>query len=212
MMSALLYYHGHSLPKLSYLAKENSLKGLEFCCGIPGNIGGAVKMNAGAYGGEVSQVLESCKYLDENGNVKTIKNEDMKFSYRHSIFIENPKWVILEATFKLSHGDKNEIEKIMSDNMLARKTKQPLEYHSAGSVFRRPPGYFVGKLVQDSGLRGKNIGGAYVSEKHTGFIINKGEATCKDILDLIKYVQDTVYEKFNVYLQTEIEFVGREMK
>jgi UDP-N-acetylmuramate dehydrogenase len=200
---------GAGMPKTAVIAKQNSLTGFEFACGIPGTIGGGVKMNAGAYGGQISDVLVSCKYLDENLNIKEIENKDMKYSYRHSIFIENPNYIVLEATFKLAKGNMEEIESKMKENNLARKTKQPFEYPSAGSVFRRPTGYFVGKLVQDAGLRGVSIGGAQVSEKHTGFIINKDNATCEDLRKLVKLVQDTVKEKFGVELQTEVEFVGR---
>lgn len=200
---------GASMPKTAVIAKQNSLTGFEFACGIPGTIGGGVKMNAGAYGGQISDALVSCKYLDEDLNLKEIENKDMNYSYRHSIFIDNPNYIVLEAKFKLSKGNIEEIESKMQENNTSRKTKQPYEYPSAGSVFRRPEGYFVGKLVQDSGLRGATVGGAQVSEKHTGFIINKDNATCQDIINLIKLVQVTVKEKFGVELKTEVEFVGR---
>jgi len=200
---------GASMPKTAVIARQNSLAGFEFACGIPGTIGGGVKMNAGAYGGQISDVLVSCKYLDENLNVKEIENKDMNYSYRHSIFIDNPNYIVLEATFKLNKGNMEEIESKMQENNTSRKTKQPYEYPSAGSVFRRPEGYFVGKLVQDAGLRGVSVGGAQVSEKHTGFIINKDNATCEDLKKLIELVQKTVKEKFGVELKTEVEFVGR---
>lgn len=200
---------GTTMPKLAGIVKQNLLTGFEFACGIPGTIGGGVKMNAGAYGGQISDVLVSCKYLDNDLNLKEIENKDMNFSYRHSIFTDNPKYVILEAKFKLSKGDFEKIDSQMKENMLARKTKQPLEYPSAGSVFRRPQGYFVGKLIQDSDLRGVSVGGAQVSEKHTGFIVNKENATCEDIKNLIKLIQKTVYDKFAVELKTEVEFIGR---
>lgn len=200
---------GVTMPKMAGVLKNNSLAGFEFASGIPGTLGGGVKMNAGAYGGQMEDVFVSCKYLDNELNVKEIEKKDMNYSYRHSIFIENPSYVILEAKFKLNKGNIEEIESKMKENNLARKTKQPLEYPSAGSVFRRPVGYFVGKLVQDSDLRGFSIGGAQVSEKHTGFVINKGNATCEDIQNLIKHIQKTVYEKFGVELKTEVEFIGR---
>lgn len=200
---------GASMPKTAVIARQNSLAGFEFACGIPGTIGGGVKMNAGAYGGQISDVLVSCKYLDENLNVKEIENKDMNYSYRHSIFIDNPNYIVLEATFKLNKGNMEEIESKMQENNTSRKTKQPYEYPSAGSVFRRPEGYFVGKLVQDAGLRGVSVGGAQVSEKHTGFIINRDNATCEDLKKLIELVQKTVKEKFGVELKTEVEFVGR---
>jgi UDP-N-acetylmuramate dehydrogenase len=200
---------GTSMPKIAVIAKQNCLSGFEFACGIPGTIAGGVKMNAGAYGGQLSDVFESCKYLDDELNIKEVKSEDMNYSYRHSIFIENPGYVILEVKLKLNKSNEEEIDKKMKENNLSRKTKQPLEYPSAGSVFRRPEGYFVGKLVQDSNLRGVSVGGAQVSEKHTGFVINKEKATCEDIMNLIKLIQKTVYEKFNVELKTEVEFIGR---
>lgn len=200
---------GASMPKTAVIARQNSLSGFEFACGIPGTIGGGVKMNAGAYGGQISDVLVSCKYLDENLNLKEIENKDMNYSYRHSIFIDNPNYIVLEAKFKLNKGNMEEIDSKMKENNISRKTKQPYEYPSAGSVFRRPEGYFVGKLVQDAGLRGVSVGGAQVSEKHTGFIINKGNATCEDLRGLIELVQKTVKEKFGVELKTEVEFVGR---
>lgn len=199
---------GAGIPKVAQVAKKNSLKGLEFACGIPGTVGGCVCMNAGAYGGEMVDIVKEVTYINEQGEIKTILGKDMKFSYRHSIFSDNKDLVILSATFKLEHGNIDQITKIMAENTLARSTKQPLEYPNFGSVFKRPEGYFVGKLVQDSGLRGKQIGGAQVSEKHTGFIVNKNNATCRDVLDLIKYVQDTVFEKFGVHLNTEVKIIG----
>lgn len=199
---------GAGIPKVAQVAKKNSLKGLEFACGIPGTVGGCVCMNAGAYGGEMVDIVKEVTYINEQGEIKTILGKDMDFSYRHSIFSDNKDLVILSATFKLEHGNIEEISKIMSENTLARSTKQPLEYPNFGSVFKRPEGYFVGKLVQDSGLRGKQIGGAQVSEKHTGFIVNKDNATCRDVLDLIKYVQDTVFKKFGVHLNTEVKIIG----
>lgn len=199
---------GTSMPKLSQIAKQNSLTGMEFACGIPGTVGGGIRMNAGAYGSEMSNVVETITYLDDNCNIVTMQNHEACFSYRHSIFMDNPSYVVLSATFKLKNGNIEEIEKIMLENSTARRTKQPLEYPNAGSTFKRPEGYFVGKLVSDAGLRGYTIGGAQVSKKHTGFIINIGNATCKDVEELISYIQKVVYEKFNVKLQTEIEFIG----
>jgi UDP-N-acetylmuramate dehydrogenase len=200
---------GTSMPKAAVIAKKNLLGGFEFACGIPGTIGGGVKMNAGAYGGQLSDIIVSCKYLDSDLNLKEIENKDMRHSYRHSIFIDNPTHIILEAKFKLYKSNYEDIDAKMKENNLSRKTKQPLEYPSAGSIFRRPEGYFVGKLVSDCNLRGICIGGAQVSEKHTGFIVNKGNATCEDVINLIKHIQETVYEKFSVELKTEVEFVGR---
>lgn len=200
---------GASMPLLSQTAKKNSLEGLEFACGIPGTIGGGVRMNAGAYGGQMSDVVESVEFIDASTmNIVTLKNDELKFGYRHSIFLENKNYIILKVIFKLKKGNIEQIDSKMKENNLARHTKQPLEYPSAGSVFKRPVGYFVGKLVQDAGLRGVSVGGAQVSEKHTGFIVNKGGATCKDILDLIKLVQNTVFEKFGVKLEVEPEIIG----
>ncbi len=199
---------GCSMPKVSQIAKENSLKGFEFACGIPGTIGGGIRMNAGAYGGEISNILEDVTYIDENGKIKIINKEECKFSYRHSIFCDNKKLIIISATFNLENGLKDEIEEIMNTNMKLRREKQPLEFPNSGSVFRRPEGYFVGKLISDAGLRGYTIGGAQVSQKHTGFIINKDKATCSDVVNLIHYIQEVVYNKFNVKLQTEVEILG----
>ena len=204
----ILAYAGATMPALSQLAKKNSLKGLEFACGIPGTIGGGVKMNAGAYGSQISDILYEVTYMDEKEEIKTIKNKDCSFGYRKSIFTINPNYVILSAKFKLERGNIDEIENKMKENSLARKAKQPLEYPNFGSVFKRPEGYFVGKLVDDAGLRGYKIGGAQVSTKHTGFIVNVDNATCKDVLDLIGYVQTTVYNKFNVKLTPEVIIIG----
>lgn len=204
----ILAYAGATMPTLSQLAKKNSLKGLEFACGIPGTIGGGVKMNAGAYGSQISEILYEVTYMDEKEEIKTIKNKDCSFGYRKSIFTINPNYVILSAKFKLERGNIDEIENKMKENSLARKAKQPLEYPNFGSVFKRPEGYFVGKLVDDAGLRGYKIGGAQVSTKHTGFIVNVDNATCKDVLDLIGYVQTTVYNKFNVELTPEVIIIG----
>lgn len=204
----ILAYAGATMPVLSQLAKKNSLKGLEFACGIPGTIGGGVKMNAGAYGSQISDILYEVTYMDEKEEIKTIKNKECSFGYRKSIFTINPNYVILSAKFKLEKGNIDEIENKMRENSLARKTKQPLEYPNFGSVFKRPEGYFVGKLVDDAGLRGYKIGGAQVSTKHTGFIVNVDNATCKDVLNLIEYVQTTVYNKFNVKLTPEVIIIG----
>ena len=201
---------GCTMPLLSKFAKKNLLSGLEFSCGIPGTIGGGIKMNAGAYGSEISNVIETVTYMDEKQNIKTIKKEECEFGYRKSIFTLNSNYIILSATFKLTPGKENEIEEKMRINSEARREKQPLEYPNFGSVFKRPEGYFVGKLVSDAGLRGYTIGGAQVSKKHTGFIVNIGNATCKDVMDLIKYIQDTVYEKFEVRLTPEVVIIGGE--
>ena len=201
-------YSGCSVPKLSQIAKENSLSGLEFACGIPGSVGGGIRMKAGAYGSEMVNVVEKVGFLDENGNLKEIDGKDAHFTYRHSMFVDNPQYVVVYAIYKLVKGNKEEISKIMEENMNSRKQKQPIEYPNFGSVFKRPEGYFVGKLVDDCGLKGYKIGGAQVSTKHSGFMINIGDATCKDVLDLIEYVKEKVYEKFNVKLQEEVVILG----
>lgn len=201
-------YSGCSVPKLSQIAKENSLSGLEFACGIPGSVGGGIRMNAGAYGSEMVNVVEKVGFLDENGNLNEIDGKDANFTYRHSMFVENPEYVVVYAIYKLQKGNKEEISRVMEENMNSRKQKQPIEYPNFGSVFKRPEGYFVGKLVDDCGLKGYKIGGAQVSTKHSGFMINTGDATCKDVLDLIEYVKEKVYEKFNVKLQEEVVILG----
>jgi len=202
---------GASMPIVSINARKNSLTGFEFACGIPGTIGGGVRMNAGAYGGEIADIFVEATYLDTDGSIKNISKEKMNFGYRHTYFSDNPELIILSAKFKLKKGSQEEIAKKMEENAVARRTKQPLEYPNFGSVFKRPEGYFVGKLVSDSGLRGYTIGGAQVSEKHTGFIVNKNNATCKDIVELIRYVQKSVYEKYGVHLKTEVVFIGGEI-
>lgn len=203
---------GASMPLVSQTAKNNCLSGFEFACGIPGTIGGGTKMNAGAYGSEMANIINKVTYLDDELNIKEIDNKDCDFSYRHSIFRDNKNFVILEVEFKLTEDKIENIENKMKEFREARINKQPLDYPNSGSIFKRPEGYFVGKLVQDAGLRGKTIGGAQVSTKHTGFIVNIGNATCSDIKNLIKFVQDTVYEKFSVKLETEVEFIGGNKK
>ena len=201
-------YSGCSVPKLSQIAKENSLSGLEFACGIPGSVGGGIRMNAGAYGSEMVNVVEKVGFLDENGKLNEIDGKDAHFTYRHSMFVDNPQYVVVYAIYKLVKGNKEEISKIMEENMNSRKQKQPIEYPNFGSVFKRPEGYFVGKLVDECGLKGYKIGGAQVSTKHSGFMVNIEDATCKDVLDLIEYVKEKVYEKFNVKLQEEVVILG----
>lgn len=201
---------GCAVPKLALEAKKKGLSGLEFACGVPGTVGGAVFMNAGCYGSDFSQIVEEVTYLDKEDNIKTIKNKDIHFGYRKSIFKDNKDFVILSATFRLEKADISKIEEKMKENSLARRTKQPLEYPNFGSTFKRPEGYFVGKLIQDAGLRGYKIGGAQVSEKHTGFIVNVDNASCRDIIELIRYIQKVVYEQFEVKLEPEVEFIGGE--
>ena len=200
---------GMTLPRLAIIAKDNSLSGLEFAAGIPGNVCGAVYMNAGAYGSEMSNVIEQVTYIDEDMNIKTVNNEECKFGYRKSMFRDTNK-IILSAKLKLNSGNKEEIEELMKQNNEARKTKQPLEYPNAGSTFKRPEGYFVGKLIDDLGLKGYQIGDAQVSTKHSGFIVNKGSATAKDVTELINYIKEKVLEAYGVSLEEEIIVLGEE--
>ncbi len=197
---------GVMLAKASKTCVDSGYSGMEFSYGIPGSIGGAVYMNAGAYGGEMKQVVSSVEYVDESGNVCVIDNNGLDFSYRHSFF-SNKNYIITSVTVKLQKGDINKSLDLINEYQTARKTKQPLEFPSAGSVFKRPDGYFAGKLIQDSNLRGYSIGGAQVSEKHCGFIINKGDATAKDVLLLIDFIKDTVYKNFNVELECELKYI-----
>lgn len=200
---------GVPLGFLSRKARDKSLTGLEFACGIPGSVGGAVAMNAGAYNGEISSIIESVLVIDNKGNMRRINKDELEFGYRTSIILKQ-KYVVLEATFKLEKGDKEKISTRINDLMRRRIEKQPLEYPSAGSTFKRPAGHFAAKLIQDSGLKGKSIGGAQVSEKHSGFIINKENATAKDILNLINFVKHTVKSKFNVDLDPEVRIIGED--
>ena len=182
---------GVMLKEVSDKAIENSLTGFEFACGIPGTIGGAVFMNAGAYDGEISKVIESAEVIDENCNIIRLSREELDFGYRSSLVMKKG-YTVLSAVFKLEKGQVKTIKELIEDLTNKRESKQPLEYPSAGSTFKRPTGYFAGKLIQDAGLKGYSIGGAAVSEKHSGFVINKGNATAKDITDLIKHIQDEV--------------------
>lgn len=196
------------LAKLCTTAAEHSLSGLEFAYGIPGSVGGAVYMNAGAYGGEMKDVVCEVTYMTPDGDVGTLTNGELDFDYRSSIFKKNNN-IILFAKYKLTPDDKAEILARMDDVMNRRRTKQPLEYPSAGSVFKRPEGAFAGTLIEQCGLKGKSIGGAQVSEKHAGFIINAGGATCDDVTRLVALVQDTVARETGYRLECEIIRTGR---
>ena len=198
---------GVMLKEVSDKAMENSLTGFEFACGIPGTIGGAVFMNAGAYDGEISHVIESVEVIDENCNIINLTNEELDFGYRSSLVMKKG-YIVLSAVFKLKKGQVKTIKELVNDLTNKRESKQPLEYPSAGSTFKRPTGYFAGKLIQDAGLKGYSIGGAAVSEKHSGFVINKGNATAKDITDLIEHIQDEVKKQFGVDLHTEVRIIG----
>ena len=198
---------GIKLSKLANIALRNSLSGLEFASGIPGTLGGAVCMNAGAYDGEMRDVIREVTYYDDKGNINTISNERCEFDYRRSFF-SGKSHVVLGCSLKLTKEDPEKIKSKMEDYNKRRKEKQPLEKPSAGSTFKRPAGYFAGKLIQDAGLRGYSIGGAAVSEKHSGFVINDGDATAKDIYELILYIKKTVKSKFDVELEPEVKLVG----
>lgn len=198
---------GIMLSKLANVALDNNLTGLEFASGIPGTLGGAVSMNAGAYGGEMKQIINKCTVINENGEIYELCNQELEFNYRKSI-ISKSNLIVLNAEIGLNYGDYNKIKSYMSDLNQRRKTKQPLEFPSAGSVFKRPYNNFAGKLIMDAGLKGFSIGGAQISEKHCGFIINKDNAKAQDVLDLIKYIQQVVNQKFNIWLETEIKFIG----
>lgn len=198
---------GASLAQLCTFALENSLSGLEFAYGIPGTVGGAVFMNAGAYGGEMKNVLLNSEYVSTDGTSGELDNEAMELSYRHSAY-ENSNLVITAASVRLAPADRNEIKSTMNDILARRKEKQPLEYPSAGSTFKRPEGNFAGALIEQCGLKGVSVGGAQVSEKHAGFIINRGGATAADILSLIKHVQARVKAQTGVSLETEIRLIG----
>lgn len=201
---------GALIKDVSKAAAAKSLTGLEFSCGIPGSIGGAMAMNAGAYGGEINDVIVSCKVLTQEGKILDLSQEQLELGYRKSI-IAQEGYYALSSIFELKKGDQVTIDETIADLTFKRESKQPLEYPSAGSVFKRPPGYFAGKLIQDSGMQGKGVGGAEVSTKHAGFIINKGDATATDYIDTIHMVQKAVKEKFGVDLETEVKIVGEDL-
>lgn len=198
---------GMSLVKLGRELSELGLTGFEFASGIPGSIGGAVVMNAGAYGGEIKDVLVSAKVMDKDGNISELSKEELKLGYRTSIMDEK-ELIVVEVTLALKHGDKEQIRKTMVELSRRRIDKQPLEYPSAGSTFKRPEGYFAGKLIEDAGLKGLAVGGARVSDKHAGFVVNTGKATAADVIELTDKVAEAVYEQFNVKLNLEVRKVG----
>lgn len=198
---------GASLSSVASFCMENGITGFEPLSGIPGLIGGAVRMNAGAYGGEVKDVLKSVTYI-KDGELLTVSAEAAKLSYRHSVFCDDKSKIIIKAEFSAENKkDKAEIAQTMNELAKKRREKQPLEYPSAGSTFKRPEGYFAAKLIEDAGLKGYKIGGAMVSDKHAGFVINIGGATSKDILDVVNHIKETVYDKTGVMLETEIEII-----
>ena len=200
---------GALLSAVAAAAAEAGLTGLEFASGIPGTVGGGIFMNAGAYGGELVQVIDTVTYADFDGNIYTKPAEELDMSYRHSMFSDGG-YIILECSMCLTNGSAEDIRALMLDYKKRRTEKQPLSEPSAGSTFKRPPGYFAGKLIQDCGLMGFKIGGAAVSEKHAGFVVNKGGATADDVMRLIRHVQHSVKEKFGVELEPEIRITGRQ--
>ncbi len=199
---------GAMLSKLGNAVKEAELTGFEFAAGIPGTLGGAIVMNAGAYGGEIKDIVTAVRLMDYEGNILEKPCEEMEFAYRHSI-VSDQNYIVLGATLSLEQGEKKAIEMRMAELAEARRSKQPLEYPSAGSTFKRPKGYFAGKLIMDAGLRGYQVGGAQVSEKHCGFVVNRGNATAADVTKLMQDVENIVYEKFQVRLEPEVKTVGR---
>ncbi|WP_252504563.1 UDP-N-acetylmuramate dehydrogenase [Sporosarcina sp. Marseille-Q4943] len=200
---------GALIIDVSRRAAAESLTGLEFACGIPGSIGGAMAMNAGAYGGEIKDIIVQCTVLTRSGERLVLSKDELELGYRKSI-IASEGYYVLSADFELAEGDKEAIDAKVADLTFQRESKQPLEYPSAGSVFKRPPGYFAGKLIQDCGLQGKGHGGAEVSTKHAGFIINKNGATASDYIDTINMVKAEVKKRFDVDLELEVKIVGEE--
>ena len=196
---------GASLTAVSKTARDASLTGMEFAHGIPGSCGGAVFMNAGAYDGEIKNIVSESTYLDTaDGTLHTLTAEDHKFGYRESIYRRHPEWIIVSSVFSLQNGDKAEISAKMEDFMQRRISKQPLEYPSAGSVFKRYPGRYTAQMIDEAGLKGVSVGGAQVSEKHAGFIINTGNATSKDVNTLIDIIQKTIEDKYQIRIECEL--------
>ena len=198
---------GALLKKVADFCLEHSLTGFEFACGIPGTVGGAITMNAGAYGGEMKDIVYKVRALDQENRIVELSNEKMNFRYRASS-VTDQNLVVLGVEYKLQKGEYSAIEEKMKDLTNRRVTKQPLEYPSAGSTFKRPEGYFAGKLIDDAGLRGVRFGDAQVSEKHCGFVINAGQATFEEVFTLIKTIQKVVHDKFNVMLEPEVKIIG----
>lgn len=203
----LIVNSGAKLSEVYIVAYENSLTGFEFASGIPGTIGGAIYMNAGAYGGEMKDIVESVQVLDlDNFELRELKNEELEFSYRKSI-IQRRNYIVTTIKLKLQKGNKEKINAVYEDLRERRNSKQPLNFGSAGSTFKRPEGHFASKLIEDAGLKGYHINDAWVSEKHSGFIVNKGNASFKEVMELIEYVQKVVFEKFGVKLETEVRIL-----
>lgn len=197
---------GCKLGEISHKLARKEIEGLEFAAGIPGTIGGAIKMNAGAHGMEMKDVIKTITYVSRDGEIHKISNKEAQFEYRKSMFSEK-NYIIVEAEIELKKGNKEEIQRKMQEYLNFRKDKQPIEYPSAGSTFKRGTDFITAKLIDECGLKGYQIGGAQISEKHAGFIINKNNATAKDVEELIEYTKEKVYEKFNKKIETEIEIV-----
>lgn len=200
---------GAKLIDVTHVALEHSLSGLEFACGIPGSIGGAAYMNAGAYGGELVDVFSSAEVILPDGSIVTMAKENMDFRYRHSA-LQDMKAIVLSVTFDLAKGEQSIMKEKMAELTHLRESKQPLEFPSCGSVFKRPDGHFTGKLIQDAGLQGLVWGGAQISTKHAGFIVNINQATATDYVELIQHIQTTILKEFNVVLETEVRIIGQD--
>lgn len=200
---------GATLAMTSGVALRNNLKGMEFASGIPGTVGGATAMNAGAYGGEIKDVIESAVVLTQSGEIINLTKDELELSYRSSVILKND-YIVLEAIFTLEAGEYDNIKALMDDFNGRRRDKQPLNYPSGGSTFKRPPGYFAGKLIEDAGLKGFSVGGAMVSDKHAGFVINYNNATAKDVLTLIREVQEKIKQEYGISLETEVKIIGED--
>ena len=200
---------GHSIVSLSTLISKKGLSGLEFASGIPGSVGGAVYMNAGAHGSDISKILTKAHILFEDGSMEWLSNEEMEFTYRTSVLQKKRPGIVLEAEFKLTKGDRATIVSQMQKNKDYRKVTQPWNFPCAGSIFRNPLPNYAGKLIEDAGLKGFQIGGAKISEMHGNFIVNAGNATAKDVLDLIQYIKDKILNLYGIKIETEVEIIGR---
>jgi len=198
---------GNTLAEVAQILLKNDLTGMEELAGIPGSIGGAIRMNAGAHGKEIKDIIVSATVIDYSGNIKTLSNEEMKFEYRNSIFSKE-KYIVLEAELQLNKGNKEEIKQKMQDFAIWRKEHQPLEYPNAGSTFKRGDGFVTAQLIDECGLKGTSIGGAQISTKHAGFIINTGDAKAQDVLELVDLIKQEVFKKFQKEIQLEIEIIG----
>ncbi|MFB3168820.1 UDP-N-acetylmuramate dehydrogenase [Neobacillus sp. 179-C4.2 HS] len=200
---------GHSLVSLSTLISKKGLSGLEFASGIPGSVGGAVYMNAGAHGSDISKILTKAHILFDDGSMEWLSNDEMEFTYRTSVLQKKRPGIVLEAEFQLTKGDKTAIVSQMQKNKDYRKQTQPWNFPCAGSIFRNPLPNYAGKLIEDAGLKGFQMGGAKISEMHGNFIVNAGNATAKDVLDLIQYIKDTILNLYGIKMETEVEIIGR---